>query len=60
MKCMYYLAPSLLSTHKISDDLIDLGIADWFVHVISKDAAGLKKEHLHSANWLETHDLLRD
>jgi len=60
MKCMYYLAPSLLSTHQISDDLKDLGIADWFVHVISKDEAGLKKEHLHSANWLETHDLLRD
>ena len=60
MKCMYYLAPSLLSTHQISDDLIDLGIADWFVHVISKDEAGLKKEHLHSANWLETHNLLRD
>ena len=60
MKCMYYLAPSLFSTHQISDDLIDLGIADWFVHVISKDEAGLKKEHLHSANWLETHDLLRD
>ncbi len=60
MKCMYYLAPSLLSTQQISDDLIDLGIADWFVHVISKDEAGLKKEHLHSANWLETHDLLRD
>ena len=45
MKCMYYLAPSLFSTHQISDDLIDLGIADWFVHVISKDEAGLKKEH---------------
>ncbi len=60
MKCMYYIAPSLFSTHKISDHLIDLGISDWFVHVISKDEAGLKKEHLHSANWLETHDLLRD
>ncbi|MEE8496390.1 MAG: hypothetical protein V3S21_07920 [Xanthomonadales bacterium] len=60
MKCMYYLAPSLLSAHKISERLKDLGIADWFVHVISKDEAGLKKEHLHSANWLETHDLLRN
>jgi len=60
MKCMYYLAPSLLSTHQISDDLKNIGIAEWFVHVISKDEAGLKKEHLHSGNWLETHDLLRD
>jgi len=60
MKCMYYLAPSLLSTHKIADDLKALGIAEWFVHVISKDEAGLKKEQLHSANWLETHALLRN
>ena len=60
MKCMYYLAPSLVSTHQISDDLKEVGIADWNVHVISKDPAGLKKERLHSANWLETHDLLRD
>ena len=47
---MYYLAPSLLSTHKIADDLKALGIAEWFVHVISKDEAGLKKEQLHSAD----------
>lgn len=60
MKCMYYLAPSLVSTHQISDDLKGVGISDWNVHVISKDPAGLKKERLHSANWLETHDLLRD
>ena len=54
------MLPLCLAHIEISDDLIDLGIADWFVHVISKDEAGLKKEHLHSANWLETHDLLRD
>ncbi len=60
MKCMYYLAPSLVSTHQISDDLHDVGIEDWHVHVISKDEAGLKKEKLHSSNWLETKDLLRN
>lgn len=60
MKCMYYLAPSLVSSHKISDDLQDIGIADWLIHVVSKDEAGLKKEHLHSSNWFETHDLIRD
>ena len=43
MKCMYYLAPSLVSTHQISDDLHDVGIDDWHVHVVSKDEAGLKK-----------------
>ena len=48
------------STHQISDDLKDVGITAWNIHVVSKDPAGLKKERIHSANWLETHDLLRD
>ena len=60
MKCMYYLAPSLVSTNQISDDLHDVEIDDWYVHVISKDEAGLKNEKIHSSNWLETTDLLRD
>ena len=60
MKCMYYLAPNLISTQQVSDDLHDVGIDDWHVHVISRDEAGLKKEHLRSANWLETHGLLRN
>ena len=60
MKCMYYLAPSLISTQKISEDLGDVGIDDWLLHVVSKDEAGLKKEKIHSSNWLETTDLIRD
>lgn len=60
MKTMYYLAPNLISTHKISDDLHDAGIKDWFIHVISKDESGLSKEHIHSSNYLETLDLVRD
>ena len=60
MKCMYYLAPSLISTQKISEDLRDVGIDDWLLHVVSKDEAGLNKEKIHSSNWLETTDLLRD
>ena len=60
MKCMYYLAPSLVSTHQISDDLHSVGISDWLLHIISKDEAGLKREKLHSSNWFETTDLLRD
>ena len=59
MKCMYYLAPSLVSTHNISDDLHEVGIDDWYIHVISKDEAGLKNEKIHSSNWFETTDLLR-
>ena len=60
MKCMYYLAPTLVSTHQISDDLHEVGIDDWHVHVISKDGAGIKNEKLHSSNWLETKDLIRE
>jgi len=60
MKCMYYLAPTLVSTSQIAEDLHDVGIEDWNVHVISKDEAGLKNDRLNSSNWLETTDLLRD
>jgi len=59
MKCFYYLAPSLESAHKISDDLHEEGVNDWFLHIISKDEAGLQKEKLHSSNWFETTDLIR-
>ena len=60
MKCFYYLAPTLESTHQISDDLHEVGVMDWFLHVISKDEAGLKREHIHSSNYLETTDIVRD
>ncbi|NIP19111.1 MAG: hypothetical protein GWM87_13845 [Xanthomonadales bacterium] len=60
MKCLYYLAPTLDSTHRISDDLHEVGVLDWFLHVISKDEAGLKREHIHSSNYLETTDIIRD
>lgn len=60
MKCLYFLSPDLVSTKKISDDLQDVGVDNWFIHVVSQDEAGLRKERLHSSNWLETRDLLRD
>ena len=60
MKCLYYLTPTLVSAHHISDDLHEAGIDDWFFHILSKDEAGLKKEKLHSSNYLETLDLIRD
>ena len=60
MKCLYFLSPDLVSTKKVSDDLHEVGIDDWFIHVVSKDEAGLRKERIHSSNWLETKDLLRD
>lgn len=60
MQCLYYLAPTLDSTHRISDDLHAAGVKDFFLHVISKDERGLKTQHIHSSNYLETLDLIRD
>jgi hypothetical protein len=60
MKCLYYLAPTLDSTHGISDDLHAVGVQDFLVHVISRDEAGLKRQHIHSSNYLETLDIVRD
>ena len=59
MQCLYYLAPTLNSARIISDDLHAVGIKDWYLHVISKDEAGLKKERVHSSNYMETMDLIR-
>ena len=60
MKCIYYLSPNLVSTHKISDDLHDTGVDDWFIHIISKNEAGISREQLHSSNYIETLDLIRE
>lgn len=60
MKCLYYLAPTLNETHRISDDLQRAGVSDWLLHVISRDEAGLKREHIRSSNYLETTDILRE
>jgi len=60
MNCLYYLAPTLKSTHEVTDDLHEAGVRDFFVHVISKDESSLKQEHIHSSNYLETLDIVRD
>jgi hypothetical protein len=60
MKCIYYLAPTLPSAHVISDDLHVAGINDFYLHVIAKDELGLKAQQIHSANYLETLDIIRD
>ena len=59
MKAIYYLAPSLTSTHHIADELHKVGVKDWFIHIISNDESGIKKQRLHSSNYLETLDLVR-
>lgn len=60
MKCIYYLAPSLTSTHDISEDLHEVGVKDFYLHVICRDESGLKQQHIHSSNYLETLDIVRD
>ena len=60
MKCLYFLSPSLSCTHDVSDDLHQVGVKDFYLHVISRDESGLKKQHIHSSNYLETLDIVRD
>ena len=60
MKCLYYIAPTLDSARHISDDLQAIGVQDFFLHVISKDEAGLDERHIPAGNYLETLDLVRD
>ena len=59
MKCFYYLAPTLTSTRQVSEDLHAAGVSDFFIHVVSKDESGLKQQHIHSSNYLETLDVMR-
>lgn len=60
MKTIYYLASTLGSTQRIADELHNAGVKDWFIHIVSNDESGLNKQHLHSSNYLETLDLVRD
>jgi hypothetical protein len=60
MKCLYFLASTLSTSRDVSDDLHGIGIKDFYMHVISQDESGLKREHVHSGNYLETRDVVRD
>jgi len=60
MKCIYYLAPTISTTEEVSDDLHAVGVKDFYLHVVCKDESGLKQHHLHSSNYLETLDVIRD
>jgi hypothetical protein len=60
MKCIYFLSSTLKCTQDVSDDLHEVGVEDFYLHVVSKDECGLKKQHLHSSNYLETLDIVRD
>lgn len=60
MKCLYYLSSSIDTTHTISDDIQAAGVNNWFLHIISKDDAEVKKHQLHSGNYIEQLDIMRD
>ena len=60
MNCLYYLAPTLDSTREVSNDLKAGGVKDFFIHVVSKDESGLRQQQIHSSNYLETLDIVRD
>lgn len=60
MKRMYYLTDQLDSTEQISKDLYATGISNWNFHVLSKDEAGLYKRHIHTANYFQRLDIIRN
>lgn len=60
MKCIYFLAPTLASTRELADHLHEVGVEDFYLHVISRDESGLKQQQIQSSNYLETLDVLRD
>lgn len=60
MKAMYYLASTIGSADSIAHELERAGVKNWFIHIISNDESGVKQRHLHSSNYFETLDLMRD
>jgi hypothetical protein len=60
MKSLYFLTPTLSSSHDVTEDLHEVGVKDFYVHVISKNEAGLKQQQIHSSNYLETLNIVRD
>lgn len=60
MKCIYFLTPTLSSTHQVSADLHSVGVKDFLLHVICRDEFGLRQHEIHSSNYFETLDIVRD
>jgi hypothetical protein len=60
MKCLYFLTPTLGTTNQVSADLHAIGVRDFYLHVICRDHAGLKRHQIHSSNYFETLDIVRD
>jgi len=48
------------TTDQVSTDLHEVGVKDFYLHVICRDHAGLKRHQIHSSNYFETLDIVRD
>ena len=60
MQRIYYLTDHLDSAEQISSNLRQAGVSDWNFHVLGKDEAGLYQRHIHSANYLQKLDIVRN
>jgi hypothetical protein len=60
MKCIYFLTPTIATTDQVSADLHAVGVKDFYLHVICRDQAGLKRHQIQSSNYFETLDIVRD
>jgi hypothetical protein len=60
MKCIYFLTPNIATTDQVSADLHEVGVRDFYLHVICRDHAGLKRHQIHASNYFETLDIVRD
>ena len=60
MKCIYFLTPTIATTDQVSADLHEVGVQDFYLHVICRDHAGLKRHQIQSSNYFETLDVVRD
>jgi hypothetical protein len=60
MKCIYFLSPTIATTDQVSADLHAVGVKDFYLHVICRDHASLKRHQIHSSNYFETLDIVRD
>src|SRR5260370_18215721 len=60
MKCIYFLTPTIATTDQVSADLHEVGVMDFYLHAICRDQAGLKRHQIHSSNYFESLDVVRD
>ena len=58
MKRLYYLTRSLDSVSGISQDMHNLGIDDWHLHVLSRNEAGLYHRQVHSSHIFLENDVI--